>query len=56
VLNEEFAATPPTVYLTIKDPDAPEFPAVPPAPFPLALLGHCALCAPQLAPVVVTFE
>ena len=56
VVKDEFAATPPTVYLTTSDPEAPVLPAVPPEPFPEALVAHCAFCAPQLLAVDAMLE
>jgi hypothetical protein len=55
-LKDELAAMAPTVYAMTREPDAPVFPREPPEPLPLALSVHCAVCAPQLAPVVLTFE
>ena len=56
VVKDELAATPPTVYLTTSDPEAPVCPAVPPEPFPVALVVHWAFCAPQLLPVDAMLE
>jgi hypothetical protein len=55
-LNEELAATPPTVYWITTEPEAPVLPAVPACPFPVVLVAHCVLRAPQLDPVVAIFE
>jgi hypothetical protein len=56
VVKDEFAATPPTVYLTTSDPEAPVCPAVPPEPFPVVLVVHCVVTVPQLVAVVAMFE
>jgi hypothetical protein len=55
VLNDELAATAPTVNDTTSEPEAPLLPAVPPAPLAVLLESHCVVTAPQLTAVAVTF-